>query len=40
MKYEFRKLDKATINRLIELSKKWVDEDCSYVSVKNKTDSI
>lgn len=40
MKYEFRKLDEATINELIILSQKWVDEDCSYGMVVNTTEDI
>lgn len=35
MKYELRKLDENTINELIELSRLWVKEDCSYGIVVN-----
>ena len=40
MKYEFRKLDKATLNELIELSRKWVKEDCSYGMIENTPEDI
>lgn len=40
MKYEFRQLDEKTASRLIELSKKWQEEDCSYGIVANTEDDI
>ena len=40
MKYEFRELDEQTLRELIELSKKWVAEDCSYGMVANTEKDI
>ena len=40
MKYELRKLDDATIKNLIELSKKWQSEDCSYGIVANTKEDL
>lgn len=40
MNYEFRELDTKTIQDLIELSKKWKDEDCSYGMVVNTEQDI
>ena len=40
MKYEFRELDESTLCELIELSKKWVLEDCSYGMVANTAEDI
>lgn len=40
MKYEFGKSDKETIRRLIELSKKWQEENCSYGILANTEDDI
>ena len=40
MKYEFRELDKTTLDELIELSRKWVEEDCSYGLVENTPKDI
>ena len=40
MKYEFRKSDEATLRDLIELSRKWVEENCSYGMVENTAEDI
>ena len=40
MKYEFKELDETTLRDLIELSKKWVAEDCSYGMVANTAKDI
>ena len=40
MKYEFREIDKTTLDELIELSRKWVEEDCSYGLVENTPEDI
>lgn len=40
MKYEFRSLDKKTVKNLIELSKRWQEEDCSYGMIANTEDDI
>lgn len=40
MKYEFRELDEKTIQKLIELSKKWQEEDCSYGMIANTEEDI
>lgn len=36
--YENRKLDSDTINQLIELSRLWVEEDCSYGIIVDESD--
>lgn len=38
--YEMRKLDADTIRQLIELSRLWVEEDCSYGMVENQADDL
>ena len=40
MKYEFKKLNKETIDKLIQLSNKWYCENCSYGMVVNTADDI
>ena len=40
MKYEFRKLDQTTLYELIELSRRWVEEDCSYGMIENTAEDI
>lgn len=40
MKYEFREPDEKTVCRLIELSKRWECESCSYGIVANSEDDI
>lgn len=40
MKYELRKLDETTIQSLIELSKKWQEENCSHGIVANTKDDL
>lgn len=40
MNYELRKLDNDTINELIELSKKWVEEDCSRGIITNTKEDL
>lgn len=40
MKYEFRKPDTATVERLIELSRLWKEEDCSYGMTENTAEDI
>lgn len=38
--YEIRKLDKNTTEQLIELSRLWVEEDCSYGMVVNDASDL
>lgn len=38
--YEIRKLDRNTIDQLIELSRLWVEEDCSYGMVVNEASDL
>lgn len=40
MEYELRKLDSPTVEELIELSKKWRDEDCSWGIVANGEEDL
>ena len=40
IKYEFKSLDNDTINQLIELSRLWVEEDCSYGMVVNEESDL
>lgn len=40
MRYEFGKSDEKTIRSLIELSKKWQEEDCSYGILVNTEEDI
>lgn len=40
MKYESRRLDSGTVKELIELSKKWRDEDCSWGIVANGEEDL
>lgn len=40
MKYEWRKLDEKTVRDLMELSRKWQEEDCSYGMVANTEEDI
>lgn len=40
MNYEFRELDENTVGTLIELSKKWCEEDCSYGMAVNTEEDI
>lgn len=40
MKYELRKLDETTIQNMIELSKKWQEENCSHGIVANTKDDL
>lgn len=40
IRYENRKLDSDTINQLIELSRLWVEEDCSYGMAVNDADDL
>lgn len=40
MNQELRKLDTNTINELIELSKKWVEEDCSWGIITNTKEDL
>lgn len=40
MKYELRKLDSNTKKELIELSKKWVEEDCSWGIIPNSEEDL
>lgn len=40
IKYEIRKLDDDTIQQMIELSRLWVEEDCSYGLVENKASDL
>lgn len=40
MKYELRKLNHDTIQQLIELSKKWQDEECSWGIIANIEEDI
>lgn len=39
-KYGLRKLDGPTVKELIELSKKWRDEDCSWGIVANGKEGL
>ena len=40
MKYELRKLDSNTVKELIELSKKWQDEECSWGIIANTDEDL
>ena len=40
MKYELRKLDSNTVKELIELSKKWQDEECSWGIIANTEEDL
>ena len=40
IKYESRKLDDDTVKSLIELSKQWQEEDCSYGMIANTKDNL
>lgn len=40
LKFEFRNLDSDTVAQLIELSKLWVEEDCSYGMVANEESDL
>ena len=40
LKFEFRNLDSDTVAQLIELSKLWVEEDCSYGMVANEASDL
>lgn len=40
IKYESRKLDDDTVKSLIELSKQWQEEDCSYGMIVNNKDNL
>lgn len=40
MKYEFRKADEKTVRSLIELSRKWQEENCSYGILVNTEEDI
>lgn len=40
MRYESRKLDKNTISELINLSKKWEEENCSWGVIANTKDDL
>lgn len=40
IKYQKAILDDNTTNQLIELSKMWVDEDCSFGMVANQKDDL
>ena len=40
IKYESRKLDDDTVKSLIELSKQWQEEDCSYGMIVNTKDNL
>ena len=40
IQYEFRNLDNDTTRQLIELSKLWVEEDCSYGMVVNEAEDL
>lgn len=40
MKYESRRLDSGTVKELIELSKKWRDEDCSWGIIANGKEGL
>ena len=40
IQYEFKKLDEDTVRQLIELSRLWVEEDCSYGMVVNEADDL
>lgn len=40
MKYEFRELDEKTIQALIELSKMWQTENCSYGMIVNTEEDL
>lgn len=39
-KYRLRKLDGPTVKELIELSKKWRDEDCSWGIIANGKEGL
>lgn len=40
MKYESRKLNYDTTQQLIELSKKWQDEECSWGIIANTEEDL
>ena len=40
MRYELKTLDNDTISELIELSKKWQEEDCSWGIIANEKDDL
>ncbi len=40
MRYESRKLDEKTISELINLSKKWEEENCSWGIIANTKDDL
>lgn len=40
IEYEIRKLDKDSTDQLIELSRLWVEEDCSYGMVANTASDL
>ena len=40
IQYVYKKLDKDTVRQLIELSRLWVKEDCSYGIVANTADDL
>ena len=40
MKYELRKLDSNTVKELIDLSKKWQDEECSWGIIANTDEDL
>lgn len=40
MRYEFIKLNDQVVQELIDLSKRWYDEDCSYGMVVNTKEDI
>lgn len=40
IKYDFKDLDDKTVRDLIELSKRWKEEDCSYSMIANTDDDL
>ena len=40
IKYQKATFDDNTVNQLLELSKMWVDEDCSFGMVANQKDDL
>ena len=40
IQYAWRELDEDTVRQLIELSRLWMEEDCSYGIVTNEPDDL